>query len=191
MPEGAVRTSLALLRRAQEGDASALDELLARYLPRMRRWARGRLQPGVRGALDTDDLVQDALLRTLRHWGDFEPKHEAAVEVYLRQAVMNRIRDACRSAARKPTMAALDESTPATAGSPLAAALHDEVLDRYEAALQSLDEVDRSALIARLELGYSFAEVAQMLGKRTADAARKQVHRATRLLVERMGAARD
>ena len=173
MPEGAVRTSLALLRRAQEGDASALDELLARYLPRMRRWARGRLQPGVRGALDTDDLVQDALLRTLRHWGDFEPKHEAALEAYLRQAVMNRIRDANRNAARKPTMADLDESTPATTGSPLETVLHDEALDRYEAALQSLDEADRSALIARLELGYSFAEVAQMLGKRTADAARK------------------
>ena len=190
MPAGAVRTTLALLRRAQEGDACALDELLARYVPRMKRWARGRLRQDLRGALDTDDLVQDTLVDTLKHWGDFEPRHEAAVEVYLRQAVMNRVREAYRTAARKPAAIGFDDTVPATSASPLEAALHGEVIDRYESALQSLEAGDRSAVIARLELGYSFAEIAQLLGKRTADAARKHVHKATRLLVERMGTER-
>lgn len=36
-------SSLTLLERAQAGDRAALDPLIARYLPRLQRWASGRL----------------------------------------------------------------------------------------------------------------------------------------------------
>ena len=35
--------SLTLLSRAQEGDRGALETLIARYRPRLQRWASGRL----------------------------------------------------------------------------------------------------------------------------------------------------
>ena len=45
--------SVDLLRMAQAGDEQARDDLLARYLPRLERWASRRLPLGVRSMLDT------------------------------------------------------------------------------------------------------------------------------------------
>ncbi len=59
-------SSLELLVRAQDGDEVARNELCARYLPRLRRWAHGRLPIWAREHLDTEDIVQDTLLRSVR-----------------------------------------------------------------------------------------------------------------------------
>ena len=53
------QSSMTLLRRAQEGDSEARDALIARYLPRLARWASGRLPVWVRDGADTQDLVQE------------------------------------------------------------------------------------------------------------------------------------
>ena len=59
-------TTIQLLARAREGDEGALDEVFARSIPPLRRWARGRLPRWARGLMDTDDLVQDTVISTLR-----------------------------------------------------------------------------------------------------------------------------
>ena len=51
--ESDVRSSFALVLRARDGDEEARNELCARYLPRLRRWAHGRLPPWARERLDT------------------------------------------------------------------------------------------------------------------------------------------
>jgi Sigma-70 region 2 len=65
-------SSMSLLRRAREGDAAALNELLARYLPRLERWASRRLPPALRTLLNTDDLVQDATIKAIAGIGQIE-----------------------------------------------------------------------------------------------------------------------
>ena len=65
--ERTVESSMDLLLRAQAGDNRAVEELCARYLPRLRRWAHGRLPSSSRRLLDTEDLVQDVLLKAVRH----------------------------------------------------------------------------------------------------------------------------
>src|SRR4051812_35099459 len=90
---GAVATTADLLQRARLGDADALNELFARYLPSLRRWARGRLPKWTRDLRDTEDLVQETLVQTLKHIGSFQPRHEGALQAYLRQALVNRVRD--------------------------------------------------------------------------------------------------
>ena len=55
-------SSLALLERARAGDRQALETLTARYLPRLRRWASGRLPRWARDLADTEDLVQETVL---------------------------------------------------------------------------------------------------------------------------------
>jgi RNA polymerase sigma-70 factor (ECF subfamily) len=59
--------------------------------------------------------------------------------------------------------------------------------ERYEAALASLSDDDREAIVARVELGGTYEEVAAALGKPTADAARMAVGRALLRLAEAMG----
>jgi RNA polymerase sigma-70 factor (ECF subfamily) len=139
---------------------------------------------------DTDDLVQDTLLQTFKRIEAFDPRHAGALQAYLRQAVLNRIRDELRRKARRPDMTGLDDLELAAGQSPLEQAIGHESVERYEKALDRLKPEEREAIIARLEMGYSYDELAEMLGKPTADAARKVAQRALVRLAEEMRRAR-
>lgn len=179
-------SSFDLLNRARAGDPAALDRLIARHLPRLRRWASGRLPARARDRGDTEDLVQETVVQTLRKIGTFVPTREGALQAYLRQAVMNRIRDAIRRAHRRPEATSLDEALPAADASPLEQAIGKEALARYDAALAMLKPAEQEAIIGRIELGYDYEELATVLGKPTSEAARVAVHRAMLRLAEVM-----
>jgi RNA polymerase sigma-70 factor (ECF subfamily) len=185
-PRADAESSFVLLRRAREGDSKALDDLCARYLPRLQRWAHGRLPSWARGALDTHDLVQDTFAQVVRRLEEFEPRHEGAFQAYLRQALLNRVRDEIRRAHRKPPAESLDFQTPAATPSPLEEAVGQETLERYEAALQRLKPEEREAIILRIEMGHPYAEVAGALGKPSIAAAHMAVSRALVRLAEEM-----
>ena len=70
--------------------------------------------------------------------------------------------------------------------SPLELAIGREGVERYEQALQSLRPEEREVIIGRIELGYTYEELAQILGKPTADAARKAAQRALMQLAEEL-----
>jgi len=184
-PAIATSNSLTLLERARAGDSAALDELLARYLPRLERWATGRLPGWARDLCDTHDLVQDTLIRAFKGWDRFEARGDGAIGAYLRQAVLNRMRDEIRRVKRQPERGALADG-PAPAASPLEEAIGVETLERYERALSRLREADREAVVAAVEMNYSGEELAAVLGKPTANAARVSVIRALKRLAEVM-----
>ena len=96
-------SSFTLVERACQGDEQALNDLCARYLPRLERWAHGRLPAYARGPLDTHDLVQEALAGVAHRIRTFEPHHKGAFQAYVRQALLNRVRDQIRHADRRPT----------------------------------------------------------------------------------------
>ena len=179
-------TTFQLLARARAGDASALETLFARYLPPLRRWASGRLPRWARDMSDTQDLVQDTLLQTFKRIESFEPRNEGALQAYLRQAVMNRIRDEIRRRQRRPESSALDSQQPDETPSPLEQAIGQQAIERYEAALLRLQEEDRELVIGRIELGLSYGELADAVGKPSPEAARKAAQRALLRLIEEM-----
>jgi RNA polymerase sigma factor (sigma-70 family) len=179
-------SSVELLERVRLGDNEALDRLLKRYVPGLRRWARGRLPRWARDLADTEDLVQETVVRTLRNLKGFQQRHDGALQAYLREAMMNRIRDECRRAVRRPGLDELDEAMPGKDLSPLEAAVGSEMVARYEEALQQLRPEDREVVVARIEMGYAYAEIAVMTGKPSADAARVAVARALVRLAECM-----
>ena len=178
-------TTVHLLERARQGDPQALERLLARHLAPLQRWAKGRLPRWARDLADTEDLVQDALLNTLRRIDEFDPRGVGALHAYLRQAVINRVRDELRRKGHRPEMAGLDDAGFDTAQSPLEQAIGRESLARYERALAKLREEEREAIIGRIEMGYTYEELAEVLGKPTSEAARKAAQRAlVRLTME-------
>ena len=185
MPEP-METTLDLLARARAGDRRSLDALFERCLPPLRRWARGRLPGYARDLADTQDLVQETVLHTLNRLDAFQPRHQGALQAYLRQAVANRIRDEIRRVQRRPFPVELDDVHADGAPSPLEHAIGREGLERYEAALARLKESDREAIVARMELQQSYEEVAAALGKPNANAARVAVTRAIARLIEEM-----
>ena len=179
-------STLSLLTRAREGDHDAVEELFTRYVPIMRRWAAGRLPRGIRDLADTPDLVQDTMLQVFKKIEGFEHRGEGAFHAYLRQAVMNRIRNEIRNAGRRPQRVELDDEAPDDRLSPLEAAIGSEAVGRYEAALQRLQDDERELVVARLELGLTYEEVAEAVGKPSPDAARMAVTRAIARLIEEM-----
>ena len=187
-PPGHLISTADLLRRARGGDADALNDLFRRHLPPLRRWARGRLPSWTRDLRDTEDLVQETIAQTLRRIDQFEPRHEGALQAYLRQALVNRVRDEVRRLNRYPAAAALEESDRFAdpAASPLEEAIGTEALERYEAAMQRLKAEEREVIIARVEMQQSYAQIAAAHGKSSADAARMAVTRALVRLAEEM-----
>jgi RNA polymerase sigma-70 factor (ECF subfamily) len=179
-------TSFELLERSRSGDAEALNRLLERYMPALRKWARGRLPTYARDLSDTQDLVQDTLIQAMKNLDTFRPQRVGALQAYLRQALMNRIRDELRRSQRRPARTELPETMPAAAASPLEEAIGRETLEDYETALSELRDTDREAIIARVELGQSYEEIAAILGKPSAEAARLAVHRAMLRLAAKM-----
>jgi RNA polymerase sigma factor (sigma-70 family) len=182
-------SSIELLRLARSGDQHALDSLLRRYLPALRRWAHGRLPRWARDIAETEDLVQESVAETLKHLARIDVERDGALHAYLRVAVMNRIRNELRRAARHPRQVELDPETPLTSLSPLEIAIGSETLARYESALGRLSSTEREAIIGRLELGLSFDELAHALDKPSPDAARLTVTRAVVRLTKLMADA--
>ena len=178
-----------LLERVRSGDDAALDALVVRYLDPLRRWASGRLPRWARDLRDTDDLVQDTLIATLRHLDGFEVRKDGALHAYLRESIGNRIRDEIRRINRRPEVEAANEAIEDRSPSPLEAAIGTEALSRYERALTTLSTPERDAVIARVEFGLGYAEIAAALGKSSADAARMMVSRALLHLAQEMGHA--
>lgn len=175
----------ALLTRAQEGDERALDDLFARYLPRLRRWARGRLPAWARDLADTHDLVQDTLLRTFKKVDGFDYRGEGSLQAYLRQALMNRIREELRRRSRRPDVEPIETDVVDAGQSALADALGRRA--DYERALERLDDGERELLVGRLEMGLSYQELAELQHRPSSDAARKATERALVRLIAEMG----
>ena len=166
-------STIEILERAKGGDRTATQILIERALPPLRRWTRGRLPRYARTGDDTEDVVQDAILGTLKRAERFEHRTVGGLQAYLRRAVVNRIRDLIRGSGRRgvavgavDTLEELQDNLP----SPLERAIMRERLDEFLEALQRLRPADRQAIIWRVELGYSIEDIARRLGKSKAAA---------------------
>lgn len=176
--------TVSLLQRIRAGDDAALNALLVRLLPRLRRWAHGRLPPAARGVLDTGDIVQSVAAKAMKRLGSIQVDHSAALGSYLRQAIANEVADHWRRVIHRPNETSLNDAMPAAMSSPLERLIGAERLRRYEAALQRLPPAERETIIGRFELAYDYEDLARYLGKPSVGAARVAVHRAVKRLTE-------
>ncbi|MCB1185108.1 sigma-70 family RNA polymerase sigma factor [bacterium] len=170
--------TLVLVRGARSGDQAALEELCRRYLPRLERFARGRLPAYARGTLDTRDLVQDALVNSLAKLENFDPQSPGCFQAYTRQAILNALRNRVQRVKPKASQTLVLENAPDHTPSPLEELLGRDALDRYETALAGLDADERELIVGRLEFHCSFQELADTTGRASPDAARMAFKRA-------------
>jgi RNA polymerase sigma-70 factor, ECF subfamily len=182
----ALDSTFELIERMRRGDKEALERLMARHLGPLCRRVSGRLPRWARDLADTDDLVQDTLLRTFTKIEDFDVRGVGALQAYLRQAALNRVRDELRRKGRAPVLVDGEGLDLEGGESPLEEAIRREAVERYKAALARLKPEERDAIIARVEMNYSYAELAKALGKPTPEAARKAAQRALLRLAEEM-----
>jgi RNA polymerase sigma-70 factor (ECF subfamily) len=181
-----LENTAALLDRIRAGDLHARERLLVRYLPLLHTWVHGRLPRGARGMAETADLVQVAFYRALTRLEAFEHRHEGAFFAYLRQIVLNAIREEIRRSVRRPSVPEPLDEPADHAPSVVEQAIGREMLECYERALLGLTDEQREAVVLRLECGLSYPEIAEAMGKPSANAVRMLVVRALVPLAEAM-----
>jgi len=171
--------------------AMRVDRLFARHLPAF-------ASMGKRPAPEMD-ARRDGYRRSCpgncvpgrqRRIESFEPRHEGALQAYLRQAIVNRIRDEVRRGIRAPLTTELDENQTDHSASPAGAG------DRPRGGRsvrsvrwRACGPTSARRFVARIEMDCSYEEVAQALDKPSPDAARMAVSRALLRLAEEMNRA--
>ncbi|HNP34676.1 MAG TPA: sigma-70 family RNA polymerase sigma factor [Woeseiaceae bacterium] len=174
MPPESTRT---LVRLLKEGDNNAREALVRRCLPMLQRWAHGRLPGYSRDLAETDDLVQLTFIRALKNVHRFEPERQGAFLAYLRQILLNTVRDEIRRSGRRPGL--IEASENLTDGTPdnVEALLQAEAIEAYESALDTLPDRQKQAIVLRVEFGLTFPEIALELDLKSANAVRMDVNR--------------
>ncbi len=169
-----------LLDRVRQGSRSAVDLLFRRYASWLRRWARGRLPQWAREGMDTSDLVQDALQRTFAQLTRLRSVHVTALRSYLRRTIQNRIGDQLRHATLRRRLALPNESIQLSddAAPQYQQLLDNETWRRYLKGLKQLKPRQQRLIVGRLELGYSYRQMALIERLSTPDAARMAFQRA-------------
>lgn len=144
------------------GEARALRELYGRHAPKLRRVLRARMGSDA----DAQDIVQAAFLNLHRARRDY--RRGARLQPWLYTIAFNLLRDHYRYRARRPelpTEPERHEDRPSTAPAP-DARLRDEPVRR---ALAELPEAQREVIALHWFAGFSFAEIADIVGaKRSA-----------------------
>ena len=182
----ALESTATLVRALQHGDDEARDRLFRRCLPMLTRWAHGRLPRRARDLADTDDLVQNSLLRALNNMDRFEAGRPGALLAYLRTILFNSIREELRRSGRRAADRHDEAELADVRPSVLEQAIGQETLDAYERALSRLTEKQRNAVILRLEFGLTYPEIALELESDSSAAARMLVVRGLAELTRRM-----
>jgi RNA polymerase sigma-70 factor (ECF subfamily) len=183
-----LESTATLLRKVSEGDETARDRLVRHFLPILTRWAHGRLPDYARDLSETQDLVQTSLIKALEQVDDFEALREGAFLAYLRKTLLNNIRMEIRRVTRRNRHGFADsELEPQDPeASVVSEAIGLDVLERYEAALMTLTDKAREAVMLRVEFGYSFPEIAAATETPSANSARMLVSRALVQMAEAM-----
>ena len=130
--------------------------------------------------MDTSDLVQDALQRTFAQLARLRSVHVTALRSYLRRTIQNRIGDQLRHATLRRRLALPNESIQL---SDEAAPQYQQLLDnetwrRYLMGLKQLTPRQQRLIVGRLELEYSYRQMALIERLSTPDAARMAFQRA-------------
>jgi RNA polymerase sigma-70 factor (ECF subfamily) len=156
-----------LVRRAQSGERSAFNVLARKYRHRIMnlsmRYTRNRA--------DAEDAVQETFIKA--YWGLQHFRGDAAFSSWLHRIAVNsaksvlllRARDAGVFISDTGNSDEMNETsvTPKELDTPEELALTDEIRDAVIAAIESLGEEQRNAIVLREIHGLSYSEVASTM----------------------------
>lgn len=167
--------------QAQDGDASALDQLCGVYTERVRRIVRFRMGPELRSHLESMDLVQEALVEAVLDLNQFRYANEGDFLRWLSGIVENTIRDNVDKAhaakrdirrqvpldvvAARGDRPAHEANIPIATTTPSVVLSLREDLDRLEKAMDQLKLEYREVIVLAKIEGLSCKEIAEKLNK--------------------------
>lgn len=184
--------------RLVAGGDAALAEVFSTHRERLERMVAFRLDPRLRGRLDPADVLQEAYLRIAQRLPDYVQDPRVSPFVWIRQQTFQVLIDLQRNQFRqrrdpnREVRAAAAGDSDATSysvacrlvasiKSPSQVVSEAEELRRVQAALESMNEVDREVLALRHFEQLGNAQVAEILGLSPTAASNRYVRAAARL----------
>lgn len=171
----------ALVERAQSGDRLATDELFRRISSSVRATAQLMLGPQLRGYLDSDDVVQEALAAALVGLSEFRYRDEAGLVQWLATITGNRVRalanwhHAAKRDRRAEIVLPSDQGLPSTRTPPSQQVARRERDVLVREAVATLKADHRDVLVLITYLGASWESASERLGRSVA--ATRMLHR--------------
>jgi RNA polymerase sigma-70 factor (ECF subfamily) len=177
-PTAALPPASMVVRRAQKGDVAAFEQLYHENLGRV--FALCLRLSGDRGR--AEELTQDVFVRAWEKLGSFEGK--SAFSTWLHRLAVNVVLGDRRSEkSRTAKVMVTDDLEAFDTGSPV----HDPGISiDLERAIATLPPGARAVLVLHDVEGYRHDEIAEMHGT-AVGTCKAQLHRARRLLRERLG----
>ena len=86
-------SSVQLLARAHDGDAEAVDALIARHRDWLWSYVRRHMNDGLRHFEASEDVVQDVLRKLIQRGPRFIPRNDDEFRRLVATIVINRLRD--------------------------------------------------------------------------------------------------
>lgn len=199
-----ITESMRLVEEAQGGSREALNELLRRYEPRLRRIVRIRLNSKLRRVVDSVDIIQETYRSAFGKIDSLELRSTASILQWLSRIAENQMIDthrhffgAKRDRDREvPLHGGSNRGSDSSSDSPgflpasPVASPADEVSRRelhaiVDEAVAELPDEYREVIMLRTYLGGSWDFVTKEMGKPSSEAAR-QLHRRARIRLSRL-----
>lgn len=170
--------TIELLNGAQQGNRDAVDRLLDRHRDSLNRMVRCRLNQGVARRVDASDVVQDALVTASRRLTEYLQSPSMPFHAWLRQLARDRLADvyrrelaAKRDVAREFSVAQAERSSLNPLAqvrddelTPAAMLLRKEFAERFQDAVNQLDEEAQEIILMRHREQLTNSQVAELLG---------------------------
>jgi len=185
------------LNRAKAGDREALNEVLTRYLPRVRAAVALSLGKVPSEVANLDDVLQEVLVSAATSLDHFEHRSDGSFMSWLTAIAINKVRDHKRHESRQKRgsgrvrsiddvfpSSPLDVPVPAREPRPSQIARVHELEEAEMRALLRLEERYRAVIVDRDILGLSYEEIAEKLGFKTTNPPRALHSRAKAKLRE-------
>jgi RNA polymerase sigma-70 factor (ECF subfamily) len=173
------------LKAACRGDSAAFERLAAAHRPRLEALIRRRLGSKLRPRIETDDIVQETLLRALRSLSVYEDEGPGSFFRWLGGIANHVILEAAKRE-KRDIILPLDAEPAAAVISQSKATARDERFERLQRSLDGLSPDHRLVIVlARIER-LPMKEVAVRMG-RTPEAATQLLWRALQKLKASFG----
>lgn len=160
---------LSLLKRAQDGDTTAFDELITRHREKIHMLA----WQIVRNEEDALDLTQETFLRAWRSLPRLQLRETASLTAWLRRIATNAAIDLFRRRKSRPQVELEDmalkvdpasRTTPSGGEVPGKGADRELIRARVSEALEKLSPEHRMVIVLKEIEDLSYAEIAQAVG---------------------------
>ena len=162
-----------LLRRVEQGDRRAAEQLLAAQRDYLRRMLDARMEPALRQRVDPSDIIQETLMEANRRLDDYLQRRPTSFRLWVRRKALEQLVNARRHHRARKRSFEREALLTAASSLAIARALVSErasaALERQEraaqvqAAILQLSEDDQEILVLRNVEQLSNAEVAQLL----------------------------